>query len=354
MGRFGNYGRPVMAFEAYLDFADKLELTEADGRADFPGWLWGPIRRSVWKGYDLIEPQYRRYAFVDSVPDFRPQSMHGLGRLRGFGYVGEFGEYAGAHRVEHGGPTLVIDTYGSMYSITRHAIINDQSGELLNRNPRELGEEAGQFVAEAIVALIESNPTAWDGAPMFQAAGVGQRGNQVTSLLSEDSLVAAMTFLRNQRDLDNRRMRMTPRWLVVQNDTLALIAKRIINSATTGTTVNYTGGSAGVGTQYFDKGTDNVVQGLLPGDAVVVEPYYNDPNDWYLFADPAQNAAFVLGFLRGKEQPDVFLKDPGVRAALGAGTDPYSWEGDSIDFKVRHDFGVAPGDPKAAYRGTPS
>lgn len=347
MERFGKYGRPVMAFEAFLDFARTLELQEADSKADFPGWLWGPVRRAVWRGYQLIQPQYRTYADVQNVPDFRPQSMYGLGRLRGFGYVGDNGEYPGMHRKEFGGPTLVIDTYGAIYDITRHAIINDQTGELLNRNPEEMGQEAAEFVAEAIISLIESNPTAWDGSPMYTVG----RGNLTTAALSEDSLVDAMTFMRQQRDLDNRRMRMDPRRLIVQNDRQGLIAKRIINSSTTGSTITYTGGTAGVGTDRFDKGTDNVVQGLLPGDAVVVEPYFNDSNDWYLFADPASNPAFAVGFLNGQERPDVFLKDPGVRSALGPGTDPYSWEGDAISFKVRHDFGVAPVDPKATYKG---
>src|SRR4051812_42418218 len=177
MERFGSYGRPVMAFEAFLDFQRELELQEADSKADFPGWLWGPVRRAVWRGYQLIVPQYQRYADVQSVPDFRPQSMYGLGRLRGFGYVGDNGEYPGMHRKEWGGPTLVIDTYGAIYAITRQAIINDQSGELLNRNLQEMGQEAGEFVAESIVALLESNPTAWDGAAMYSSG----RGNQTTA-----------------------------------------------------------------------------------------------------------------------------------------------------------------------------
>jgi hypothetical protein len=42
-------------------------------------------------------------------------------------------------RSERGGPSLVIDTYGGVYAITRQAIINDDSGELLNRNPATWG-----------------------------------------------------------------------------------------------------------------------------------------------------------------------------------------------------------------------
>ena len=155
MGPYGEYGKPIALFEAWEEWS---ELQEADSKADFPSWLWGPVRRSVWQGYSRIEPQYRRYARIENMPDFRPRLIHGLNALRGFGYVGDHGEYPGMRRTERPGPALVIDTYGGVYQITRQAIINDDSGELLNRNPSEMGYAAGNFVAEAIVALIESNP----------------------------------------------------------------------------------------------------------------------------------------------------------------------------------------------------
>ena len=131
---------------------------------------------------------------------------------------------------------------------------------------------------------------------------------------------------------------------------IRLATNRILNSQLTGTTVNYTGGTAGVGTGFFDKGNLNPLNGILPADAVIREAFFNDGNDWYLFARPDDVPAYAVGFLNGKENPDVLLKDPGVRNALGAGTDPYSWEIDSIDFKLRHDFGVAAVDPRGTFR----
>jgi hypothetical protein len=101
----------------------------------------------------------------------------------------------------------------------------------------------------------------------------------------------------------------------------------------------------------FDKGNMNPLAGIIPNDAVVYDPYLSDANDWYLFADPARVPAFAVGFLNGQEQPQVFLKNPEVRTALGGGgQDPYTFELDSIDFKVRMDFGVAAVDPRGAYR----
>jgi hypothetical protein len=344
---YGDWGGPIGLFEAWEEFN---ELAEADSKADFPAWLWGPVRRSVWQGYTRIEPQWRRYARVEDMPDFRPRLIYGLNALSGFGYVGDHGEYPGMRRTERPGPALVIDTYGGVYAITRQAIINDDSGELLNRNPSEMGYAAGVFVANALVTLIESNPTAYDtpanGGTFFNTT----RGNSSTAALSEDALADAITFMESQFDDSGYRIMVRAATLVVKSARMEMIARRIINSTVTGTNVTWTG-AAGIGSAIMDKGVLNPLQGILSGDGIVREAFLNDLNDWYLFATPTDVPAFTIGFLNGNEQPFVGLKDPAVRNALGPGMDPYTFEIDSIDFKVRHDFGVAAIDPRGAWKG---
>jgi hypothetical protein len=357
VNRYGNFGRPVLLLEAYKEWRDERlagiengELEEADTKADFPSWLWGPVRFSVWQGYTRIEPQYRQYARIEDMPDFRPRLIRGLNALKGFGYVGDGGEYPGMSRGERGGPSLVIDTYGGVYEITRQAIINDDSGELLNRNPSEMGYAAGIFVAEALVTLIESNPLAFDGVNFFDAG----HGNVGSAAISEDAVANSISAMETRLDDSGYRIRIRAAKALVQSALQELQFKRILNSTVTGVSVNYTGGTAGIGTGYFDKGTMNPLQGILAGDAVVREPFLTDTNDWYLFADPGDVPAFGLGFLNGQEQPFVGLKDPMVRNALGPGMDPYDFEFDSVSFKVRHDFGVAAIDYRGAYKNAVS
>jgi hypothetical protein len=243
-----------------------------------------------------------------------------------------------------------VDTYGAVYGITRHAIVNDEMNELLSSAPTEMGDAAAEFIVETVIAMIESNPTAPDGNPMFQTSASGGRGNQVTAALSEDSLVDAVSWMTKQRDDTGRRIRVSVATLAVGDPRIQLIANRILRSQEAGTTATYTG-AAGAGSNVFDKGTDNPVRGIIPDDAVVYDPYWSDSNDWYLFADPARVPAFAVGFLNGQEAPQVFLKNPEVRNRLGGGgEDPYTFELDAIDFKVRMDFGCAPVDPRGAYR----
>ena len=339
---WGEFGGPNKLIESYIEWRDeRLALNEADMRADFPSFLFGPVRTAVWHGYNRVAPNYRRYVKIENSPDFRARRMKGLNGLRGIGLVGEHGHYPVMRRTERPSASLVIDTYGGIYSITRQAIINDETGDLLNRNPSDMGLEAGRFVAETTVALIESNPTAPDGDPFYSSG----RGNEVTTALSEQSLATAVSYMEGQLDDDGNHIVVTPRSLVVKSAIMELVARRILNSQLTGTTINDTGTTA------FDKGTWNPLAGIIPADGVVRDPFFTDANDWYLLADPNDVPAFAVGFLNGNEAPFVGLKNPEVKNALGSGMDPYTYELDSVDFKVRLDFGVAAVDPRGAYRG---
>jgi hypothetical protein len=353
MSKYGEYRRPVLLLEAYKDwYADRIgglqegsvELREAASKADFPEFLFGPIRTSVYQGYTRVTPQYRRYARIENATDFRERRIKGLWGLTGIGYVGDHGEYPEMQRTERPSATLVIDTYGAVYAITRQTIINDESGDLLSKNPDDMGYAAAQFVTEAIIAYIEGNPTAPDGNPVFSEA----RGNQITSPLSEDSLASAISTMEIQRDGDGRRIVVRPQVLAVQSVRMELIANRILRSQETGTNAAYTG-AAGAGSNVFDKGTINPLAGILPQGAVVRDPYWSDANDWYLFANPSDVPAFAVGFLGGREEPQVFKKNSETSSAL-SGPDPYTWELDSVDFKVRLDFGVGNVDPAGAFR----
>ena len=343
---WGNFGGPLRLIEAYKEWRD-LRLEEADSKADFASFLYGPVRQALWHGYERVQPEYRRYARVENAPDFRERRLRGLTAISGLGYVGDHGEYPPMGRGERPPASLVVDTYGGVYAITRQAIRNDDTGALLNDVPRDMGFAAGVFVVQALVALIVSNPNAPDGAAFFSSG----RGNQTTTALSEDSLADAISFLESQTDDSGFPIVIRAQTLVVKTARMQAIAKRILNSQETGTSIT-TAGAAGAGTSIFDKGTLNPLAGVLPADAVVRDPYFPDANDWYLFADPDTVPAFAIGFLDGREEPFIGLKNPEVRNALGAGEDPYTYELDSVDFKIRLDFGVAPVDPRAAYRGS--
>jgi hypothetical protein len=342
---YGEFGRPIRLLEAYKEWRDERVLQEADSKADFASFLFGPVRQSMWTGYSRAQAQYQRYTRQENAPDFRQRRLRGLNGLLGIGYVGDHGNYPGMKRTERPPATLSVDTYGGVYQITRQAIINDDSNELLNRNPADMGYAAGVFILQTVIAMIENPGNAPDGQPFYSTT----RGNQVVTPLAEDSLADALAFMEGQIDDDGNQIVVTPSVLVVKNARMQMIAQRILNSTQTGTTVNWTG-APGVGAAVMDKGTVNPLAGILPADGVLRDPWFHDANDWYLFADPNDVPGFAVGFLNGQAEPQVMLRDPMVRMALGSGTDPYQFELDSVDFKVRSDYGVGVIDPRGAYR----
>jgi hypothetical protein len=366
MSRYGIWGHSIPLFDAWQEWAENgearvaslreaagdgdydaaLALEEMDTRFDFPNYLFGPVSTSLWHGYSQVAPQYRRYARIENLPDLRERRLRGLNAVRGMSYVGENGEYVEGRRTERPSAGLMVDKYGFVYKITMEAIINDETGELLNRVPGEMGRDASIFVANTLVALIESNPLAPDGAVFFSSG----RGNQTTLALSEDSLADGITFMDTLTDDSGYPITVRVGSLIVRNTRLQMVAARIVNSTLTGVNVTYTG-AAGIGSNIFDKGTINPLAGILPNDGIVKERFFSDSNDWYLFADPNDVPSFALGFLNGNEQPFVGLREPQVRSAMGPGLDPYTFEFDSIDFKARHFFGCACVDPRGAYRG---
>jgi hypothetical protein len=349
--RYGSWRRPLQLMEAFkawgADPAVQEAVQEAESRADFAEFLIGAIRTATLKGYNQAAPQWDRYMGVESARDFREHRSAGLAGMAGIAHVGELGEYKELRRAKRPTPTYAVDTYGGVYGLTRHLIINDDLNQLLRETPELMGRAMGTFVARTGVALIESNPTAPDGAATFSVG----RGNDFTAALSEDSLADMFTWMENQVDENGDQITMSPQTLAVKTLRLQLIAKRIVRSQEAGTSVNYTGGAAGVGTDRFDKGTTNPLFGMLDEGGVIRDPYFQDANDYYLFANPAQNAGFIMAFLNGERTPFVGLKNPEVRGALpGVGEDPYTYELDTIDFKVRHDFGAAVADPRAVAR----
>jgi hypothetical protein len=357
MRDYGTWGAHNELLEAWWDqvlleasqsnrLTEAERLIEAETKIDFADWLHGYVATSFYAAYEEAQTQWRKYAGVKPVRDFKEQKIKGRNRLVGFGYVGDHAHKPGMRRSFRPEASLFIDTYGAEHEITRQAIINQESDEFLRDDPQDMGSAAADFLARAIIALIVSNPNAPDGSPMYSTG----RGNQVSVELSESSLLAAWTAMQTQRDDDDRPIRITPRHIVVQNKTMGSIVDRSINSQVTGVT------QASGGASTVEKGTLNVVarQGI-PEDFTVEEPYLPDANDWYLMADPDKIPAFMVGLLRGQEEPAIYQSAVQRRPVSGSGvSDPYQLRVAKIGWEVEWDLGVSAIDPRATYRGVPA
>ncbi len=120
--------------------------------------------------------------------------------------------------------------------------------------------------------------------------------------------------------------------LLVVPPALEWTANRLVKSATT------QGGDTNV--------ADN--NPMFGAATVVVNPFLpvldttNGDTAWYLFCAPQLRPAVRYGYLRGYENPEVWVKDSDARAMMNSSDDPFagSFATDDIAFKLRFTFGT--------------
>lgn len=364
---YGKFHKHLELFELFKGFrADPekaLEMWEGDedlayalqegsgapeGRVDFPIFLQTVIRHKLRERFRMMAAVWDSYVGIENAQDFREHTVSQLGGIRGIEGIPEYGEYPRMRSTEEGGPSFAVGKYGGIYSITYELIINDEVGKMLSRIPSELGRAMAEYVNQAVVAFIESNPTYIDGKAFFHA----EHNNEITgaeATPNETNLAAVLDLLKLRRDSDGIPIVVEPRRLLVRNPSTKMLFDKIIRSQTTGVASEVTA----VGAPKFAPGTYNPLFNALPPDATIEDPWLNDPNDWYLLADANDRPAFVAAFLRNQRDPAIFLKDDGMRGVGGGGSDPYLMNVDEIPFKIRHVFGVAAGEPQAIIRARP-
>lgn len=375
--RYGRWGKHIELFELWESFNEDPAVRSAfgnlqeeqdialqegtgapEGRADFPIFLQTVIRHRMRERFRAAASVWQSYVGFENAQDFRAHTVSQLNSIRGIKPVNENGEYKRMRSSESPGPSYAVAKHGGTYGVTMELVINDDADQILNRTPRELGRAMAEYVSQLVVAFVESNPTySVDGAA-FLSAGRGNERVGATAQPNETNLMGVLDQMQMRRDADNVPFTVDANKILVRTPSQKATFDRIIRSQLTGVADNLTGGAQGgnaaltYGTMF--TGNYNPAYNVLPPDAVVNDPWLNDPDDWWVFGNAADRPAFVMAYLRNNREPFIGIKDQGVRSAMGAGTDPYSWWFDSIDYKIRHILGVALGEPFAVFRNRPA
>jgi len=196
-------------------------------------------------------------------------------------------------------------------SFTWEMLINDDLGAFRNIAV-DLGIAARNTIADFVMGFIRDNSDIYDGLPLFDP----DHDNIGVDALSESSLSAAMTAMRTQTSEKGATLAIVPGFLVVPPQ-LEFTARKILNSSLV------PGGSTN---------DINVLKGIVD---VIVEPMLSDPDNWYLVAKPESVATIEVGFLAGRETPEIFMKE--------------DFDHDMVEFKGRIAFGGAVLDYRGFY-----
>ena len=293
--------------------SNEAVITEAT-TSDFPDLVGedSAVKRQLIKGRKYAVSSWRKFSRI--VPLNNMKTVTRLRRSDTDRYlpVAEGSEH------EQGGfseykVTYAPKKYERGVNFTWEMFVNDDMGAFRNIGI-ELGRASENTAADFVVGLIRDNGVIYDGVELFHV----DHGNVGTDALSEASLGAAITSMKHQLSEKGNPLMIRPGYLLVPPE-LEFTAKKLIRS----TLVPGSGNN-----------DVNVLKGIVE---VVVEPLLTDANNWYVVAKPSSVATIEVGFLGGRQSPEVMVEE--------------GFDRDVIKYKGRIVFGGAVMDYRGFYGG---
>jgi len=327
-------------------------LEEAAGTSDFPLLFADALDRKVLAAFRAVPNPLRPIVQIDlSIPDFRAvkrfQFDKYIGRLK---EVKEFGEYTDRKpselKYEYG-----LKKWGAVVPFSWEAFMNDDLG-LLQRIPDGLAQSAIQTEMWFITQLFMNAAGALDA--YFAHATLGQKA--VSSLpLSIANLQVAIEEMTGSGGnstnfrMDDVPMVNVPRFLMVppalQTTAMDILRATQVQWTLTGST-DVTKVQQPVNTAI---GTYGIVLIINPWIPLVVTTGSLGQTSWFLFSETIKPAE--VGFLRGRNAPELFMESSNAVRLGGGLTNPFDggFENDTIKYKIRHCLNGTLLDPRGGW-----
>jgi hypothetical protein len=340
-------------------------LQEALTTSDFPFYFGDILDRQVLAAYREWPSVWNGIARRTTVNDFRPAKFYppAWGADQRLDVVEEQGEYPEAKVNEQAAIQMSVKKYGRRIGFSWESIINDDLQQLRDI-PVRFGRAARRSESRGVIeqyadangpqATLYSNTN----KNIINTTN-GARTNNPT--LSIDALQDAWVVLSKQTDENGEPIFLEMVTLVVP-PALEVPARNIIQAEQIEVTAGAAGGSPNVqNTTATPTATGEqrlrVANWMKNNLRLMVDPYIpytitgaKGNTSWFLFADPGQGrAAIQIAFLRNHEEPEIWIKEPDARRVGGGAVDPMEgdFDTDSIQYRVRHVFGLVQIDPKA-------
>lgn len=306
-------------------------LKEALSTSDFPLLFGDTIDRLMVAQYRAIEPVWRDYIRVSTVPDFR--TVKRFHCTRGSGRLAQVLEGAG-YKVDAQAEStysFAVSKYGRRRDILWEALTNDDL-DALKGTPDDLAWQAANTEYWYATSLFAANAT------LYATTGGGRptNGNKGTAALTATALQDAIEQMSKFTTPEGEPFLNTPKFLVVP-PALELTARQILQTAT----VTYIDAQDQAATP---MPTLNILQGIMDIRVNQYLPIIDTTNGhtgWYLFSDPSFGWAVEVGFLRGHEVPELFMKTANQVKLGGGSVNPLDgdFDNDAVSYKARHVLG---------------
>ena len=328
---FFDPSKPATSFrECYIEITGDTKITgrvqdaprlkEALNTGSWTEILGDSITRRMVAEYQAQPLTNWRGVVADVVPvsDFRTQRRM---RFGGYGNLPTVGQ--GAPYVALASPTDEEATYapakrGGTESVTVEMITNDDVGAV-RRIPAKLARAAAQTLHEFVWDFLANNGLVYDGTAL---AAIGH-ANLIATALTTTNLGAARLLLKKQADMSSaKRIGLAAKYLIVPTD-LEELAFQITQSVQVVPDAAIPTTAAAAAKNFL------ATQGIRP----VVVDYWTDVDNYWVTADPSQSPMIEIGFLSGREEPELFVQDTPNQGSL--------FSNDQITYKIRHVYGGA-------------
>lgn len=320
--RLTDHARAILALRGHSTAGmdqDTLLRAAMHTTSDFTNMLTGVGARTLLPAYTAAESPLKKLARKSLLSDFRRASRLRLGEVGPLKKVTEAGEIKHTTRGE-AVEGLELDTYASMFSLSRKAVINDDLGAF-----RDWGEAAGRAAAETealllvglLTAASGAGPVMGDGKTLFHAThgnvGASSAMDTTTALIA--ALDASRLQMRMQKGTDGKTpINAVPKFLVVSAE-LETLAEQVLTALAAP-----------------DASSVNPFAGRL---TLLVDPRL-PVGSWYVFADPAVLPVLEIAYLSSAQ---------GVQVSSREG-----WDVLGVEFRAVLDFGAGALDWRGANR----
>ncbi len=301
------------------DLKAASRLTASIDSTTFAEILGDSVARRMVKDYNQAGLQdWRKIVSVVPLNDFRTQHRTRMGGYGDLPVVNEGDPYGALATPGDEEATYAATKKGGTEDLTLEMIKNDDAGAVM-RIPRKLSRSAARTLYKFVFdTLLADNPTIYDAVALFHAT----HGNLGAVALDAANLTLRRQAMLKQTEADSGETLGIPAKYLIHPIDLDKVAYDLV---------------AAPRNSDFDPTAADFTR-TLQMETISV-PFWSDANNWFLMADPMDIVCIEIGFLDGKEEPELFVQDmPNVGSMFS---------NDKLTYKIRHIYGGANVD----YRG---
>ncbi len=286
--------------------AESLGFREALDSTSFAEVLGDSITRRMVADYNTgsIYDVWRQLATTTPVNDFRTQDRTRFGGYGDLPTVAQGDPYSALTSPGDEQATYAVAKRGGTEDVTLEMIKNDDVGAI-RQIPIKLSRAAKRTLSKFVLDFLRTNPAIYDTVALFHAT----HANLGSAALDATTYAAARLAMLKQTEAGSLdRLGIGPANLWVPAD-LEEAARNLFVRSTN-----------------LDK---TFVQSLVPN--ILPVWYWTDANDWCASADKNDIPTIEIGFLDGREEPELFVQD---NPSVGS-----MFTNDKLTWKLRHIYG---------------